>query len=268
VRNSSTSTFPVGVKVIKADFSSVASLTEALEGQDALVSTVANAALEGQNLLVDAAVAAGVSRFLPSEFGSNHDNPKVAALPVFGYKVATANYSKQKAAENPSFSYTFVCTGGILEVGLEMNVLIDTQSGKPRIFDSGDQLWSATTLSAVGQSVVSILNHPEETKNKAVYPQSIAISQNKLLDLVKKLAPGKTQEPQYVSTQDVFNDSNAKLAQGDYSESTMFGYILVSMFGEGYGAVHEKVDNELLGVPSLTEADVEAILKPFVARGN
>jgi hypothetical protein len=258
VRNSSTSTFPVGVKVIKADFSSVASLTEALEGQDALVSTVANAALEGQNLLVDAAVAAGVSRFLPSEFGSNHDNPKVAALPVFGYKVATANYSKQKAAENPSFSYTFVCTGGILEVGLEMNVLIDTQSGKPRIFDSGDQLWSATTLSAVGQSVVSILNHPEETKNKAVYPQSI----------VKKLAPGKTQEPQYVSTQDVFNDSNAKLAQGDYSESTMFGYILVSMFGEGYGAVHEKVDNELLGVPSLTEADVEAILKPFVARGN
>ena len=149
-----------------------------------------------------------------------------------------------------------------------MKILIDTQSGKPRIFDGGDQLWSSTTLAAVGQSVVGVLTHPEETKNKAVYPQSIVISQNKLLDLVKKLAPGKTQEPQHVSTQDVLNDSNSKLAQGDYSEAAMFGYIIVSIFGEGYGATHEKVDNELLGVSSLTEADVEAILKAIMARGN
>ena len=48
----------------------------------------------------------------------------------------------------------------------------------------------------------------------------------------------------------------------------MFGYIFVSMFREGYSGAHEKVDNELLGVPSLTEADVEAILKPIVAPGN
>ncbi|KFY15220.1 hypothetical protein V492_02158 [Pseudogymnoascus sp. VKM F-4246] len=284
VRESSTSTFPSGVKVVKVDFDSVASLTEALKGQDALVSAIGNAALQGQNLLVDAAlleialwrrdllvdaaVAAGVSRFLPSEFGSDLDNAKAGALPVFGYKVATANYSKEIAASNPAFTYTFIRTGAFLESGLENNMLIDSQSGKPRIFDSGDQLWSAITLESVGQSVVGVLTHPEETRNRAVYVQSIATSQNKLLDIVKKLTPGKTQEPQYVSTEDVFNDSNAKLAKGDYSEGVMFGYIFVAMFGEGYGAVYETTDNERLGVTSLTESDVEAILKPIVARGN
>ena len=45
------------------------------------------------------------------------------------------------------------------------------------------------TLSAVRQSVVGILTHPEETKNKAVYLQSITISQNKLLDLVEEACP-------------------------------------------------------------------------------
>ncbi|KFX85799.1 hypothetical protein V490_09403 [Pseudogymnoascus sp. VKM F-3557] len=268
VRESSTFTFPSGVKVVKVDFDSVASLTEALKGQDALVSTIGNAALQGQNLLVDAAVAAGVSRFLPSDFGSNIDNPKAGALPVFGYKVATANYSKEKAASNPSFTYTFIRTGAFLDNGLEVNALIDWQSGKPVIYDSGDQLLSTTTLEAVGQSVVGVLTHPEETKNKAVYVQSIVTSQNKLLDIVKKLAPGKTQEPQHVSTEDIFNDSNAKLAKGDYSEGNMFAYILVSMFGEGYGAAHETIDNEVLGVTSLTEADVEALLKSIIAKRN
>lgn len=268
VRESSTSTFPSGVKVVKVDFNSVASLSEALKGQDALVSTIANAALQGQNLLVDAAVAAGVSRFLPSDFGSNTDNPKTGALPVFGYKVATANYSKEKAASNPGFTYTFIRTGAFLDNGLEVNALIDWQSGKPVIYDSGDQLLSTTTLEAAGQSVVGVLTHPEETKNRAVYVQSIVTSQNKLLDIVKKLVPGKPQEPQHVSTEDIFNDSNAKLAKGDYSEGNMFAYILVSMFGEGYGAAHEKIDNGILGVPSLTEADVEALLKSIIDKRN
>ena len=54
--------------------------------------TIGNTALQGQNLLVDATVTASVSRFLPLEFGSNLDNPKAAALLVFGYKVTMANY--------------------------------------------------------------------------------------------------------------------------------------------------------------------------------
>ena len=103
VRSASKNSFPLPVEVIEVDFTSVESLTKALNGQDALVSTVGISGLEGQTIMIDACVAAGVSRFLPSEFGSDLDNPMVKALPVFGYKVAVNKYAEEKARENPEF---------------------------------------------------------------------------------------------------------------------------------------------------------------------
>lgn len=58
------------VKVVDVDFASVESLESALAGQEVVISTVASSALESQIILIDAAVAAGVKRFIPSEYGS------------------------------------------------------------------------------------------------------------------------------------------------------------------------------------------------------
>ncbi len=56
--------------------------------------------------------------------------------------------------------------------------------------------------------------------------------------------------------------SDEALAKGDYSMGTMLGYVFLSIFGgEAYGMPFKKNDNELLGVPGKTEADVEAIFK-------
>jgi hypothetical protein len=38
--------------------------------------------------LVDAAVAVGVKRYLPSEYGVNTTHPNTAKLPIFGDKIA------------------------------------------------------------------------------------------------------------------------------------------------------------------------------------
>jgi hypothetical protein len=54
---------------VKVDLSSMNSVTAAFEGQDAIASTVGTAGLASQSVLVDAAVAAGVKRFLLSDFG-------------------------------------------------------------------------------------------------------------------------------------------------------------------------------------------------------
>ena len=75
-RVSSNATFPSGAKVIPVDYASMESLTDALRGQDAVVSTLASVSLSAQFLMIDAAIAAGVKRFIPSEFGSNTYNAK------------------------------------------------------------------------------------------------------------------------------------------------------------------------------------------------
>jgi uncharacterized protein YbjT (DUF2867 family) len=73
---SSKSVFPVGMDVVDVDYSSIDWLKSALAGQDAVVFTVGTPGLAGQTTLVDAAIAAGVGRFLPSEYGVDLDNPK------------------------------------------------------------------------------------------------------------------------------------------------------------------------------------------------
>ncbi|KAF4625962.1 hypothetical protein G7Y89_g12200 [Cudoniella acicularis] len=267
-REGSKSTFPSSVKVVPVDYTSVESVAAAFKGQDAVVSTVGTEGLAGQTVLVDAAVAAGVKRFLPSEFGSNLAIPKTAALPIFGYKVAVEKYLEAAVAKHPSLTYTYVINGGFLNWGLENGFLFAWQEGKPKIYDGGDQLFSATTLETVGKAVVGVLSHPEETKNRFVYVQDIAISQNKLLELAKKIAPEKKWEPVPASTTEIAAASNASLAKGEVTGPVLVGYLFSAIFGEGYGGHLQKLDNELLGLQGKTEKDVEEILRKAIKGGK
>lgn len=123
-RESSKATFPSSVKVLNADYSSLESLTQALKGQDAVVSAVGPEGLLGQALIFDAANAAGVKRFIPSEYGCDTSNEKTSQLPVFGYKVATAKHLETRVAEGADTTYTLLYSGPFLDWGLKMGFLL------------------------------------------------------------------------------------------------------------------------------------------------
>jgi hypothetical protein len=200
--------------------------------------------------LIDAAVAAGVKRFLPSEFGSDLGNPNTAVLPVFGYKVVTNEYVQEKAAAHSKFTYTLIRNGPFLDWGINNGFIFDWKNATPVIFGGGDQFFSATTLSSVGQAVVGVLTHPEETTNRAVYVEDIRISQNQLLKIAKQNTPGKVWSPIQVDLNDMKKDIDAKLAQGEIS--VLVKYIALAVFGDGFGGLFdENNDNKLLGVPGM-----------------
>jgi len=265
-RQSSSASFPDSVTVRTADLSSVDSVTAAFEGQDAVVSTVGTAGLPGQGVLVEAAVAANVKRFLPSDFGSDIANPKTGVLPVFKFKTATHKALREAAAAKPDFTYTLVCNNAFLDFGLQKNLLLNWKERKPKFFDGGKNVFSATTMDSVGQAVVGVLSHPEETKNRFVYVKDIDISQNQLLEIAKKVDPGKTwEEPILVDTAELEKSSFASLAKGEITPPVMMGFLFRVMFGPPeYGGRFTKTDNELLGVKGKTEADVEALLKSLI----
>jgi len=267
-RTSSKGDFPASVKVVPVDYDSVESLTAALRGQDVVVSTVGPTGLQGQSLVIDAAVAAGVKRFLPSEFGSNTDNPKSKTLPIFGYKVAIQEYIEEKAAANPDFTYTLVRNGPFLDWGINVGFLIEWQSGKPRVYDGGDQLFSTTTLHSIGLAVVGVLTHFEETKNRGVFTEDTQVSQNQLLEIAKLVAPEKQWEPIPTDLDELKKETDAKIAKGQFTPEVLYQYLFQAIFKEGYGAVFEKNDNELLGVPGKTAEDIKAIWKALLTGGR
>ena len=268
-RPSSSASFPDSVKVREADLSSVDSVTAAFTGQDAVVSTVGAAGLADQGILVAAAAAANVKRFLPSDFGSDLANPKVAALPVFKAKIATHKALREAAAAKPDgdFTYTLVCNNAFLDWGLEKNFILNWAESKPRLFDGGKNVFSATTLDSVGQAVVGVLTHPEETKTRFVYVKDIDVSQKQLLAIAKKVSdPGKTwEEPTLLDTAELEKSSYESLAKGEVTPPVMYNFLFRVIFGPPeYGARFAETDNELLGIEGKTEADVEALLESLI----
>jgi uncharacterized protein YbjT (DUF2867 family) len=259
-QSGNTSSLPSSIKTVKVDYSSHDSLVSALKGQDAFVSAVPNH--DQQPALIDAAIAAGVQRFIPSEFGSNiAGNANTAALPVFQGKKATQDYLQRKSSE---ISYTLINNGLFLDWGIQVGVLLNLKGEPTRVFDGGDDKHSFTTLSDVAQAVVGVLKHPKETHNRSIYVQTAALSQNEAIEIAQKAKPDVKIERQDASVQELLETSHKQLAQGSEQIGTaMFGFILTSIFGDSkeYGNLwSEKNDNELLGVKEKSVAELKELI--------
>lgn len=107
-RSDSTTTFPPDVHVKKVDFKSEESLTAALAGQDALVCVIGTMATGEQLRLVDAAVAAKIKRFIPSEYGLNTRTVGASTKlgKMLGTKIKTVDYLIAKTEQVSWFSWT------------------------------------------------------------------------------------------------------------------------------------------------------------------
>lgn len=156
------SSFLSNVNVAKVDYDSIESLTTALAGQDALVSTLGSLAVAKQKLLIDAAVKAGVKRIIPSEFGCDLFNPKVRELPVFTGKVEIEKYLAE-LAEKGLVSYTLVFNGLFLDWGLKKGIFFNFKDRTAELYDGGEVLISTTRLATAAKAVRRILTHPRET---------------------------------------------------------------------------------------------------------
>jgi hypothetical protein len=112
-RKESEAVFPPGIKVLKTGLSGD-SLEAAFQGQDAVISVVGATGFSEQKALVDAAIRAGVQRFIPSEFSANSQNDAVLQLlPLFGQKNDLIKYLKSK--ESPAFTWTGIATSALFD---------------------------------------------------------------------------------------------------------------------------------------------------------
>src|ERR1700722_4870873 len=151
-RIGSKSTVPAPVKIIEVDYESLDSLTAAFEGQDAVICSIAFADPAIQMRMIDAAIVAKVKRFIPGEFGSDLGNPKTRALPIFRNKVVVLDYIEEKARTTP-LTYTQVRNSGFLDWGIKTGLILNLSEYQPKIYDSGDQLFSTTSVTTVGLAV-------------------------------------------------------------------------------------------------------------------
>jgi hypothetical protein len=252
--------------VTEVDFTSVESLTAALRGVDAVVSTVSGTALDGQTVLIDAAVAAGVNRFIPSEFGSCTTSSKVENLPVYAPMFKIKRYLDDQAKAG-KLTWTVLACGGFMEfVFGHFPFVLDFANHKATLYDEGDNRFSSTSLSNIGKAVAGILKNPEETRNRVVRVSEVILTQNMVLGIAQDIKPELKWEVSKIPASTVLQEGLDGLKAGDFSMPVVLKVIAATaMGGEQYGAAYDETDNEMLGVKKLSEEDLRKLVGKALA---
>lgn len=85
-------------------------LVRAFQGQDAVVNAITSFSVAEQLKFIDAAVAAGVKRYIPSEYGLDNNNSAARELsPVFRDKGRVQDYLRLK--EDTGLTWTAIACG-------------------------------------------------------------------------------------------------------------------------------------------------------------
>ncbi|KAM7217480.1 hypothetical protein V8F06_007111 [Rhypophila decipiens] len=265
-RESSTSTQPDGANVKKADFSSVESLTKALEGQDAVVITVASAAVGEQNPIIDAAIKAGAKRIIPSEFGHNPAKIKHQTLnTLLGGKHKTLEYLIEQTKAHPATSWTGIATEPFFDWGLSAGLFgLDLKNKTIKVYDSGDQTVATSRLAFVADAVVSVLQRESETANQYISVAEFIVTQNQVKKIIEEELGAEFQVIP-VKTSDLEEAGKAAIAQGNYGASFV-PFLLAYNFGDshGHGYKAEDADNEKLGLKAINSAGVKEAVKDWL----
>ncbi|KAH7137517.1 isoflavone reductase [Dactylonectria estremocensis] len=214
-RKESTSVFPEGVPVFKADYTNQSEVQLAMEGQDVVICMVGGIAAGDQNVFIDAAIAAGVQRFFPSEFGPYSRDAKFAALnhAVLPPKAATVDYLRTKETQ---ISWTSLVTGGFFDWALKVGFFgFDLATKTVGLIDDGTAVFTACTLPYIAKAVVAALEHAEETKNQYVIIGEYHVSQRDVLEILEKVQ-GQKWTIEHLTSESVIANGEKKLAEGDF----------------------------------------------------
>lgn len=256
--------YPKQVRTVTIDYQSPDSLKAALQAVDAVVCILGKSTgLKHQFNLIDAAAAAGVKRFLPSEFGADLRNSEIRTFPTYQSKVQVEEYIEKKARDT-DLTYTYVYNSLLLDVGLALNAFMDFSAQTVNFFDGGDTKFSSTRIRTVSKAVVAVLSKYEETKNRAVCIQDFSTTPRQLLELVQGLDPDHIWTAVPVDTGKLVKDAKAELQSVKFSPKAFAAYATRATFAPHFAESYRADDNELLGISEMTEEEVREMLKARV----
>ncbi|USP78851.1 hypothetical protein yc1106_06125 [Curvularia clavata] len=270
-RASSSAKFPTGVpvKTVSDDFT-VEELTTIFRGQDAVVvalSTLPVTAGGKDGLafrLIDAALAAGVKRFIPSEFGANNLDPRARALvPTYDIKGNMLEYLQQTcASSNGKMTWSSICCGSWLDWALDAsrsnNFLgVDVKNRTATIYDSGNKPFAVTTSSNTGLAVARVLGHADMTANKQIFLADFQVSMREIVAELEKQMSTKFSITEKDSASAI-KELKKRHEEGDAMAT--FGLLAISFGADvdvGYDFLAEQqVWNEKLGLPKVQLPEV------------
>lgn len=254
-----------GPRTTPVDYSSTESLTEALLGQDAVVSALAPAAWEHHFKLLDAAVDAKVKHFIPSDYTSLSTFPEVADLPYWKDLAAVQQYLRDKAG-GAGLKWTVLAAGPILDCVLNGNYMYNFAEQTALVTSNGDLEISMTTGPTLGKSVAKVLSKSDELESGPIYIHEVVTSQDELLSMAEKFS-GKVWPVQHVEADDTLQKGLGMVKASQDGKPNMFSWFLIiqgTIFSGKYKVAWDGSGNELLELPLMSKNKLEGLVETRV----
>ena len=213
--------------------------------------------MPAQKLMIDAAIQAGVRRFIPTDYSSMSTDPAAQTLPQYALSVEIQNYLKGRA-EKGEIEWTIFCIGPFLDMIIDKVPLVyDVVKKEIEWYDEGDVKFSTTSNVTIGKAIAAALKIPEQTKNRDIFVHDAVVTQKQMVALVKKYVPGEWKETK-VSSQEVLKANLEAAAKDNSDMTTMFRIFKSAVLSGKYRSCYEEADNEMLGLGVYSEKDLEA----------
>ncbi|PGG96566.1 hypothetical protein GX51_07762 [Blastomyces parvus] len=209
---------PAGVTNIKSDYTHD-SLVQSLKGQDVVVSTIGPGAVLEQIKVIDAAIEAGVKRFVPSDFGSDtrikHSHTHV---PFFVMKNQVFKHLQERQAE---IEWTVFITGPLLDETLKVGFLgFDIANKTSTFWDERfkNVRFSTARLTLVADAVAQALSPAisPKTANQLLAIRDVTVTFAELLTALET-ATGSPWPLNHADLDELVEEGKLKAANGDFS---------------------------------------------------
>ncbi|EXA31210.1 hypothetical protein FOVG_17454 [Fusarium oxysporum f. sp. pisi HDV247] len=274
-RENSGAKFSKGLNVISTDYSPE-SLERGLRGQDVVIMLLPPESTVDHESVIDAAVKAGVKRFFPSEYGVRTYHPAFADSVLLATKKRSIVKHLEKTQDIMSWT-GIICNPWVDFCVIDGLLGFDMKERKARIYNGGDVPFSTGLRDLAAQSLYALITNPErleEAKNQYIHVASYTVTQNEILDVVKKLT-GQEWQVENATSEGVMPEALEDIKKGlNWGLGHQVQAILFSYDSEGHGIGDFRplgIWNEKLGLSKSTlEQDLKGPLtgdwKGFVHR--
>lgn len=254
-RKSSSAKFPswVDVRRVSDDYPPM-ELVTAFEGMEVIVSAISMFGMLEQFKFIDAAVAAGVKRYFPTEYGLDKiPDWLVEIRPVFRIKHEVREYLKSK--ENGGLSWTGVVCNSLFEFAVLHGLgQVDLNTRFIELVDGGTTRWASTTLDTVGLAIVRSIERPAQTKNREILIQDFMTSQKDIFEAVEtRVGPWEAKE---LNSDTWLRQAMERVRNGDQSQLPKLTFSLMGIKGRGIDfRDKDNYANDLLNLPKKSFQD-------------
>jgi NADH dehydrogenase len=189
-----------GVRVVQGDLKDPASVGQACQGMEAVVSTasasishqqgdnITSVDRDGQMALIDAAKGAGVSRFVFISFSSN----LTTEAPL-----TTAKRDVERHLADSGVPYTILRCGFLMEIMVNPLVGFDAANGTAVVYGSGETGLSLVSIDDVARMVALCLERPETAGTTIDFGGPEVVTQHEIVHIFEDVS-GRPFEVQHV----------------------------------------------------------------------